>query len=183
MIALEIETEAEGWTALPGFEALCGRAAEAVLAVACRTRRSSRSPEGKAESAKPNREGDSPAGRSSRDRSATLLLSDDAAVQGLNRDWRGKDAATNVLSFPTPPAAASATGHLGDVVLAWETVRREAERDGKPTRDHALHLVVHGLLHLLGHDHEAEAEAEAMERLEAEALARLGIADPYRALA
>lgn len=111
----------------------------------------------------------------------SILFADDAHVRTLNRDWRGIDKPTNVLSFPAfdlapgdplPPL-------LGDVALAFETVRDEAARDRKSFEDHLSHLVVHGLLHLLGHDHEEEGEAEAMEALERRILSRLAIADPY----
>jgi probable rRNA maturation factor len=111
---------------------------------------------------------------------ACVVLADDALVRSLNRDYRGKDAPTNVLSFPfqdTPGAAPS--GHLGDVVLAAETVRGEAEAQGIPPLHHLQHLVVHGLLHLLAFDHDTEAEAATMEGLEAQILATLGVADPY----
>lgn len=112
----------------------------------------------------------------------SLVLSDDAAVRGLNRDYRGRDKPTNVLSFPAqaePRAAGDGPWLLGDVVLARETLLREAADQDKPLRDHFAHLVVHGVLHLLGHDHINESEAETMERLEAEALGRLGIPNPY----
>jgi len=118
--------------------------------------------------------------RLERDGEASIVLGSNALVQRLNRSYRAKDAPTNVLSFPyqRPPGVADG-GYLGDVVLAAETVLREAvERGIEPTR-HLQHLVVHGLLHLLGHDHQTDAEAEAMERLETEILATLGIADPY----
>ena len=114
------------------------------------------------------------------------MLTDDAAVRALNAQWRGKDRPTNVLSFPaaTPDEIARARAGgppllLGDVVLALETCRREAAEQGKPLADHVAHLVVHGVLHLLGHDHEDDAEADRMERLETAILAELGIADPY----
>ena len=82
-------------------------------------------------------------------------------MRALNRDWRGKDKPTNVLSFPAPPPpGAPGPRHLGDIVLAYETLAREAAAEGKALADHAAHLVVHGVLHLLGYDHEAEAEAE-----------------------
>lgn len=119
-----------------------------------------------------------------------ITLTDDAEVRELNQRFRGRDKPTNVLSFPLcdtlPPAAVLPTAAdaaplmLGDVVLACETVAAEAAAAGKPLADHVAHLVIHGVLHLLGHDHETEAEAEAMERLETRLLAGMGIADPYR---
>jgi probable rRNA maturation factor len=110
-----------------------------------------------------------------------LLLTDDAGIRALNRQWRGQDKATNVLSFPAPEHLdRPGPRPLGDVALAGETVQREAEAEGKTFADHAAHLVVHGTLHLLGYDHELEAQAEIMEALEVRALATLGIADPYR---
>ncbi len=109
----------------------------------------------------------------------SLLLSDDAFIRSLNARWRGQDKPTNVLSFPAA-ANPAATSVLGDIAIAFETMAREADEEGKSLRAHFTHLVVHGLLHLIGHDHESEAEAEAMERLEREILAALGIDDPYR---
>jgi len=108
------------------------------------------------------------------------VLADDALLRSLNRSYRGKDAPTNVLSFPFqgPPGGAEPR-HLGDVVLAVETIRNEAGEQGIAPMHHLQHLVVHGLLHLLGFDHDTVAQAEAMERLEAQILAKLGIADPY----
>ncbi|WP_309090692.1 rRNA maturation RNase YbeY [Phenylobacterium sp.] len=108
----------------------------------------------------------------------TLLLTDDAAVQELNARFRGKDKPTNVLSFPAPP---NPEKHLGDVALALGVCAREAEEQGKPLAHHLQHLVVHGVLHLLGYDHMSEDEAEAMEGLERVILAGLGIPDPYAA--
>jgi rRNA maturation RNase YbeY len=105
---------------------------------------------------------------------AALFTSDDA-VKALNTQWRGKDTPTNVLSFPAPETA----GTLGDIALAYETCAREADEQGKSLKDHATHLLVHGLLHLLGYDHEADDDAAEMEGLEKDILARLGIADPY----
>jgi probable rRNA maturation factor len=114
----------------------------------------------------------------------SLVLLDDAEQQHLNRDWRGVDQPTNVLAFPawgpgapTPPGAPLL---LGDVSLALETVEREAAEQNKAPADHALHLVVHGVLHLIGYDHGTESEAAVMERLEIHILAKLGVADPYR---
>ena len=110
----------------------------------------------------------------------SLLLTDDRRIRIVNRDWRGFDKATNVLSFPAaPPERIAASPLLGDIVIAFETVEREAQAEGKEVADHLRHLVIHGLLHLLGEDHETEAEARRMEALEVEALASLGIADPY----
>jgi probable rRNA maturation factor len=107
----------------------------------------------------------------------TVLLTDDAEMRDLNRAWRRKDAPTNVLSFSAGDH--TAPGRLGDVVLAYETVSNEARNAGIAFADHVSHLVIHGLLHLLGFDHMNDDEAERMESLERTALARLGIADPY----
>jgi probable rRNA maturation factor len=110
----------------------------------------------------------------------TVHLVNDAGIRELNKQWRGKDAATNVLSFPVMPADRLAGARLlGDVFVALETLAREAAAEGKPLADHFRHLVAHGFLHLLGFDHESPAEAEAMERIEVQALARLGVGDPY----
>lgn len=105
----------------------------------------------------------------------SVLFGDDAAVQALNKSWRGKDKPTNVLSFPAPDGF----GALGDIALALETVRREAGAQNKTVRDHTAHLIAHGFLHLLGYDHEDDGEAEVMETRERAILADLGIADPY----
>jgi len=108
----------------------------------------------------------------------SILLTDDHEMQALNRIWRDKDAPTNVLSFPASEDP-SEPGPLGDVALAYQTTRKEADTMGLALTDHAAHLVVHGVLHLLGFDHEADEEAERMEELERQALAALGIGDPY----
>ena len=105
-----------------------------------------------------------------------VLLTDDAAVRDLNARFRDKDRPTNVLSFPAPESAAP---HLGDIVLAYGVCAAEAETQGKTLADHLSHLVVHGVLHVLGRDHEDEAEAEEMEAEERDILARIGVADPY----
>ena len=110
----------------------------------------------------------------------SVVLCDDAFIRELNRKWRGHDEPTNVLSFPAGGDPASAP-LLGDIVIAFETASREAVAAGKPLRDHVAHLLVHGFLHLIGHDHGEAAEAEVMEALERSTLARLGIADPYGA--
>ncbi len=110
----------------------------------------------------------------------SIVLSSDADVRVLNRDYRGKDKATNVLSFPSGLSSdLSGTDMLGDVILAFETVSMEADRDGKTLPSHLRHLVVHGILHLLGYDHETEEEASEMEQREIEILAGFGISDPY----
>lgn len=159
-VELEIEIEA-AWPQTVDWEALAERARGAVSQVA-------------PELANPRL-------------SASLLFSDDAEVHALNREWRGKDKPTNVLSFPMleraellalapdgPPEL------LGDIALAVETCTREADDKGVPLEHHAVHLVVHGLLHLAGHDHvHSDHEAAAMEALEIKALALMGIADPY----
>lgn len=108
----------------------------------------------------------------------TLVLADDAGVQTLNRAYRGKDRPTNVLSFPNGEEDEGVI-LLGDIILAYETVAAEARAQGKEFSAHAAHLVVHGVLHLLGYDHEIEAEAEAMEAREVMILAQLAIANPY----
>jgi probable rRNA maturation factor len=150
---------APGWrAALPDPAALCARAVAAALARAL------------------------PGGREAE---VSILLADDATLRKLNRRWRGRDRPTNVLSFPAldlapgepPPPGAT---HLGDLALALETVLSEARDEGKAPADHLAHLVVHGTLHLLGHDHGDDAAAEVMEQLERRILADLGIGDPYR---
>lgn len=109
----------------------------------------------------------------------SVLLTDDAEQQELNAQWRGKDAATNVLSFPQIEPFGPVKGILGDITLARETLVREAQELGKSLEEHFTHLVVHGFLHILGYDHLDEAEALQMESLETKILAGLGIADPY----
>jgi probable rRNA maturation factor len=115
---------------------------------------------------------------------ASLVLADDALVRGLNRDYRGLDAPTNVLSFANLDGAGPIPGGgapvlLGDIVLAYETTAAEAAAQGKPLADHFSHLVVHGMLHLLGFDHASADQAEEMEGLETRVLKGLGVADPY----
>jgi len=108
----------------------------------------------------------------------SIVLADDALVHALNRQWRGQDKPTNVLSFPAPP---NPERHLGDVALAFGVCAREAGEQGKPLGHHLQHLVVHGVLHLLGYDHMRDDDAEAMEGLERAVLAGLGVPDPYAA--
>lgn len=154
VVTVDVAIESPGWQALGDAEELAERAVAAALAVA-------------GIAVLPGAE-------------ISLVLADDETVRGLNRDWRGLDKPTNVLSFPAvPPDRIAGSPMLGDVILAAQTCLREAQDEDKPLRDHAAHLIVHGTLHLLGHDHETAAQAEAMEALERLALARLGIADPY----
>ena len=157
MIDLDIMRGPGEWARVAGLEALAQRAIEAAFAVA---------PEAPSSPVE-----------------LSLLLSDDAGVRELNRAWRGLDKPTNVLSFPGSGATPDGVHHLGDIALAFETVAREAEAEGKSLADHVAHLIVHGVLHLTGLDHETDEEADAMEALETAALASLGIADPYRDMA
>ncbi len=107
-----------------------------------------------------------------------IVLTSDSEIRKLNRQWRRKDKATNVLSFP---ASLGNEPHLGDIVIAYQTVAREALAQKKPLADHLAHLALHGYLHLLGYDHDSDRKANRMERLETIILARLGISDPYAA--
>lgn len=117
----------------------------------------------------------------------SVLLADDATVRRLNADYRGKDCATNVLSFPAfervlardPGRLPAGPVPLGDIALAFETVRAEAKTEGKPFAHHVSHLLIHGCLHLAGYDHQNAEDALLMEGLERDILARLGIPDPY----
>jgi probable rRNA maturation factor len=155
VIALDVEIEAGAWSEITGVEWLATRAAQAAVEAA--------------------RRGDE------EDLEATLLLTDDSSVRDLNRQWRGQDKPTNVLSFPADvPSPPGEPRHLGDIALAYETVARESAAEGRSLPDHVAHLVIHGVLHLLGHDHQTDGEADAMERTEVLALGVLGIADPYR---
>jgi probable rRNA maturation factor len=153
--AVDVVIESDAWQALPDAEAIVHRAIALAAAAGVMTNH-------------PGTE-------------VSVMLCDDATIAGLNARWRGQARPTNVLSFPAPPAR-TASGRrmpLGDIAIAYETVAREAREQGKPVADHLSHLVVHGLLHLLGYDHQADGEAERMERLERDILARIGIADPY----
>lgn len=124
----------------------------------------------------------------------SLMGCDDARIAVLNADFRGKPQPTNVLSWPSEERGAEVAGEaplrpepgtpddpssLGDIAMAWETCAREAEEQGKPMADHVTHLIVHGVLHLLGYDHVEEEDAAVMEALEVRILASLGVSDPY----
>lgn len=115
--------------------------------------------------------------------SLSILLTDDAEMRKLNAGWRAKDKPTNVLSFPAENAVdpAKPPAYLGDVALGLATCKREAREQKKTLADHVTHLIVHGVLHLLGFDHMDDDQAEAMEPLETVILAKMGIADPYKA--
>lgn len=154
-ITVDIEIEDEAWTkAEPEAEALVWRAAQAVL------------------DAHQDIEG----------QGIVILLADDDSVQALNRDFRQKDYATNVLSFPSPQGPeANPEGQIGDIALAFGVCQREAIEQGKSLAHHLQHLVAHGVLHLLGYNHEGDEEAESMEALEREILATLDVPDPYAA--
>ena len=118
------------------------------------------------------------------DAELAVMLTDDSGIRTLNSNWRGIDKPTNVLSFPALQPAGGlseddAPRMLGDIAIAYQTMRREADDEQKPFDHHLSHLAVHGFLHLIGYDHENDADAEAMEALEQEILAQLGIPDPY----
>ncbi|MEO5805432.1 rRNA maturation RNase YbeY [Devosia sp.] len=112
----------------------------------------------------------------------SIVLTDDAEQRYLNREWRGKDSSTNVLSFPQIEPFGPVVGILGDIILARETLEREAIEQGTSFADHFTHLIVHGFLHILGYDHLTDEEALQMESLETQILAVLGVADPYAEL-
>lgn len=152
-LSTDISCETGDWDSLlPDAQALVRRAAEAAWAAA-----------GSADSAE-----------------LSILLTDDARMRVLNRDYRGKDNPTNVLSFPAGDEHAVGRPRLlGDIALALETIGLEAAEQSKSPGNHLSHLTVHGVLHLLGHDHDTELQATAMEALETEILRGLGIADPY----
>lgn len=133
-------------------------------------------------------------GLGAEDFSVALLACDDARIAGLNAAFRGREGPTNVLSWPafslTPerpgaapilpvPAQPGGRTPLGDVAVSLETVLREAKSEGKPLKNHAMHLILHGCLHLLGFDHESPEDADLMEGIERAVLARIGIPDPY----
>jgi len=154
-IVLDLSIEAGDWSQEPNLERLCRAAVDAALAET----------------------GLQPASMTE----LSILFTDDAHIQSLNAQWRAKDKPTNVLSFPAfaPNKSGPLPPMLGDIVLAADTVKREAVLEGKPLDHHITHLVVHGLLHLIGYDHETDEDAEEMEALEKRILARLAIPDPY----
>ena len=149
---IEISVEAPGWATLPGVEACVEAAIQAAL-----------------------KHVGSPPAQSAE---VSVLLCDDAAIKVLNKTWRGFDKATNVLSFPADRVTPEFRMY-GDIAVACETARREADAEGKTIEAHLSHLVVHGFLHLCGHDHATVADAERMEEVERRILATLAIADPY----
>jgi probable rRNA maturation factor len=118
-------------------------------------------------------------GRSASGHELSVLLVGERRSRRLNSRYRGRDRSTNVLSFPAPPLAARSCGVLGDLVICPAVLRAEARAQDKDVRAHWAHMVVHGLLHLLGYDHERESDAQRMERREVRVLRRLGIANPY----
>jgi probable rRNA maturation factor len=154
---VDVVVESPLWAAEPGAEATVRRA----IAAAAETVR-----------ALPDAAGE-----------VSVVLTDDAAIRTLNRQWRHRDQPTNVLSFPAPRSANGRASMLGDIAVAYETTAREAAEEHKPLADHLAHLAVHGFLHLVGYDHDSDEAAEEMERLEAKILARLGVPDPYAARA
>jgi probable rRNA maturation factor len=118
-------------------------------------------------------------GRLAAGRELSVLLVGERRSRALNARYRGRDRSTNVLSFPAPPVAASNCGVLGDLVICPAVLRAEARAQEKDVRAHWAHMVVHGLLHLMGYDHERQSDAQRMERREVRVLRRLGIANPY----
>jgi probable rRNA maturation factor len=111
----------------------------------------------------------------------SILLTDDSAVRVLNREWRGIDKATNVLSFPAPETMSKgAAGILGDIVIAYETLQRESADEDRDFLHHLTHLTVHGYLHLVGYDHQDDAQATAMEALESKIMMRMQLPDPWQ---
>jgi len=153
----EVLVVADGWQSEPDAEAVIHRAVAAAAEMA---------------------------GADVGDAELAIMLTDDAGIRTLNLNWRGIDKPTNVLSFPAlQPTGAGAPDDaprmLGDIAIAFETTRREADDERKPFDHHLSHLAVHGFLHLIGYDHENDDDAEAMESLETGILAQLGIPDPY----
>jgi probable rRNA maturation factor len=154
-MTVSIEVEDEAWLALTGLDAICRTAVAAALAAAHVNAEES---------------------------DIAVLFTSDEAIAAINAEWRATDKPTNVLSFPAPedmPVPEGEPRPLGDIVLAFGVIAREAASQGKTLHDHTTHLIIHGALHLLGFDHETDAEAQVMEQLEAGILKGLGISDPY----
>lgn len=152
-MTVSIEVEDEAWLALSGLEELARASVAAALS-----------------------------GIDAADGDVALLFSSDEAIAEINTEWRGMSKPTNVLSFPAAsdmPLPEGEPRPLGDIVLAHGVIAREAAEQGKTLHDHTAHLIVHGVLHLLGFDHETDAEAEEMEKRESSILKGLGISDPY----
>jgi probable rRNA maturation factor len=150
--AIEITVNAPGWEAIADLEGLATRAVRASCSVS--------------------------GARLASGGEVAITFCDDAAIRALNAQWRQRDAATNVLSFPTPGRLEEKL-LLGDIVIAHETVAREALEQGKGFEDHTAHMIIHGFLHLIGYDHETPEEADVMEGLERRIAAALGLSDPY----
>jgi probable rRNA maturation factor len=150
--AIEITVNAPGWEAIADLEGLATRAVRASCSVS--------------------------GAQLASGGEVAITFCDDAAIRALNAQWRQRDAATNVLSFPTPGRLEEKL-LLGDIVIAHETVAREALEQGKEFEDHTAHMIVHGFLHLIGYDHETPEEADVMEALERRISAALGLSDPY----
>jgi probable rRNA maturation factor len=153
-VTADIVIESDLWAAEPRAEATVGAAISAV-ADFLKDRHSTRGGE------------------------VSILLSDDSAVREINRQWRGLDKPTNVLSFPAADTPAT-QGHLGDIVIAYETLRRECETEDRPFLHHLAHLTVHGFLHLIGYDHETDAQADEMEALESRIMTAMNLPDPWQ---
>ncbi len=150
---LNIVIEDEVWKTVRGLKSLTEKAVDAALTAAAKNKEIS------------------------------ILFADNATLKNLNKDWRGKNKPTNVLSFPSSKELKLPRGQikpLGDIALAFETVAKEAEASGKSLKDHTTHLIVHGVLHLLGYDHIDDADAAKMEAKEIRILKKLGLADPYQ---
>jgi len=176
-LAVDVVERAPLWRErVPELDALCVETARAVFAAAPL-------PNPPPQAGERNQKNPPPqAGEGRVGAEVSIVLADDALLHELNAKWRGIDKPTNVLAFPaeggeTPPGAPRL---LGDVVIAFETVAREAEAQGKLLAHHLRHLIVHGLLHLLGWDHEDPAEAERMEAFEVAILQHFDVPDPYR---
>jgi len=154
-MTISIEIEDEAWQALSGLDQLARMAVTSALASA---------------------------GADGQEGEVALLFTSDQSIAAINADWRGKNTPTNVLSFPTSPDMPMPDGEsrpLGDIVLSHGVIAQEATEQGKTLHDHTAHLIVHGVLHLLGFDHETDAGAIEMERLETSILKGLGISNPY----